>query len=482
MRRAPAVAVFAAVFAAFFSGWVVVVAPPAFADITFGGYSASAEASIVRIGIYEPAIPIPAEPQVDASIGFARSTTATGPSSRGLASYLWPGDAVGDGLGVLLGNEALDYPVKSSSTYPATEAGPAHSAVQINTGNGMATSADGGTTRATVVGLGLGNGVGDPGNGLCRLVKNCTDPPPNLDLPDPIAAAATIENLKSQSTVVLGEKSITATARSVASGISILGGLITIDGLDLRSESRSDATTGSSAGTSNITGLRVLGQKVDLGDPINIGGKPTAAPKLPQALEQLGIKVEYLEHQKSATGAAGSLTAQGLTITLDVAPLRNLLKLGGLSEVFGPAFSNVDQLGPVLTGLLKLGTKIVITVGDVRTRATATPAYLFPTGPVGPPARGPVASGPGAPDAPLPGLAPGPLPTTVTPPVVTVVPSSVDLPGLGRVPTWFVLAGLALVGLAAWAIRGFGTWIFGGGSCLLGNSIGVPDLRKARTS
>lgn len=474
MRRVLAVALF--------STAITVSTPPATADTELGSYSASAEASIVRIGIFEPAVPIPAEPQIDASIGFARATTATGPSSRGLASYLWPGDAVGDGLGVLLGNEALDYPVKTSSSFPATETSPAQNAVQINNGNGMSASADGRTTRATVVGLGLGNGMGNPGNGLCQLVKTCADPPPKIDLPDPIAAAATIESLKSQSAVVLGEKSITATARSVASGISILGGLITIDGLDLRSESRSNAATGTARGTSNITGLRVLGQKVDLGDPVSIGESSTAPPKLPQVLEELGIKIEYLESQRSQKGAASSLDARGLTITLDVAPLRNLLKLGRLSDLLAPVFTDVDQLGPLLLGLLKLGTKIVVTVGDVRTKVTAAPAYSYPSGPTEQPAEDPVdAGGPPAPGAvPLPDLAPGmPLPPTASEPVASVTPASVDLPGLGRVPTWFVLAGLALVGLVAWGMRGFGTWIFGGGSCTLGNSIRVPDLRKA---
>lgn len=460
---------------------LTVLAPTASAESALGSYAASAEASIVRIGLYEPAIPIPAEPQVDASVGFARATTANGPSARGLASYLWPGDAVGDGLGVLMGNESLDYPLKTSSSFPATDTGPAQSAVQINDGNGMAASADGRTTRATVVGLGVGNGLGGPGDGLCRPTGQCADEANAVELPDPVAAAATIENLKSQSTVVLEEDSITATARSVASGISVLGGLVTVDGLDMRSESRSDGATGTARGTSNLTGLRVLGQAVDLGDPVSIGGQKSAPPKLPQALAELGITLEYLENQRSETGAAGSLEVQGLTITLDVAPLRDLLQLGGLSALVSPAFVNVDQVGPLLLGLLELGSKIVITIGDVRTRATAAPAYLIPDGSTVPPVEGPVGSGgavvPGG--AVPPGFVVAPQAPTVTGPAVTVAPTSVELPGLGRVPTWFVLAGLALVALAGWAIRGFGSWVFGGGRCHHGNSIGVPDLRKA---
>jgi len=460
---------------------VTALAPSASADPVLGSYSASAEAAIVRIGIYDPAFPIPAEPQIDVGIGFGRATTANGPSSRAVASYLWPGDAVGDGLGVLLANEALAYPIKTSSSFPATETSPAQDALQVNDGNGMATSADGRTTRATVVGLGLGNGLGDPGGGLCKLAEQCTEQPSSVDLPDPIAAAATIENLKSQSTVVLEAERITATARSVASGLTVLGGLITIDHVDMRSESTSDGATGSARGTSNITGLRVLGQAVDLGDPVDLAGTSAPAPRFPQALEELGITIEYLGRHSSEDRATGSLRAEGLTITLDVAPLRDLLQLGGLSDLLSPAFVDVDQVGPLLLGLAKLGSKIVITVGDVRTAATAAPAYVLPDGQALPPEG--AATGGGVPLPPVDGVVPGQVPDLMVPrvtePAVTVAPVSIDLPGLGRVPRWFVLAGLVLVALAGQGIRGFGTWAFAGGSCPDGHSIGVPDLRKA---
>lgn len=477
MKRVAAAALIATAVAAS----VPTLTSPASAATALAGYSASAEAAVVRIGVYEPAVPIPAEPQLDAGIGFARATTATGPSARAVASYLWPGDAVGDGLGVLLGDESLDYPVKTTSSFPPTEAGPPQNAIQINRGNGMSTAADGSTTRATVVGLGLGNGIGDPGSGLCALVKQCgKQPPVKVDLPDPIAASATVENLKSQTTVVLEDDRIIATARSTASGISVLGGLVTVDALDLRSESSSDATTGSAEGTLNIAGLRILGESVDLGDPVSIGGRPTKLPKLPPALERLGITLAYLEHAKAEEGAQGSLAARGLTITLDVAPLRDLLGLGGVAGPLDPALSSIDQLGPVLSGLLKLGTKIVVTVGDVRTRASATPAYTpgpaapVPSAPVGTTSQPPLGT------APLPGFIAG-GPVAVTPPLLTGTPTSIVLPGLGRVPTWFVLLGLAAAALVGWAVRGFGVWIYGGGNCLLGKTVGVPDLRKARS-
>lgn len=462
----------------------LVLPPPAAAETALGGYSASAEAAVVRVGIYEPAVPIPAEPQIDASIGFARATTATGPSARGLASYLWPGDAVGDGLGVLLGDESLDYPVKTSSSYPATDTSPAENAVQITAGNGMRTSADGTTTRAKVTGLGLGNGVGEPGKGLCQLLKKCPDEETKVDLPDPLAAVATIENLTSDSSVVLGEKTVTATAHTAASGISVLGGLVTVEAMDLRSRSASDGTKGSAEGTTTITGLRVLGQRVALGSD-GLGGAPTVPQGLPPLLEQLGLGIDYVRHHESEKGQAGALSAEGLTITLDVAPLRALLGEDTLPALLAPLLTDVDQAGPVLLGLLKLGTKIVITVGDVRTRATASPSYEGPVVPSSEPPTAPVAGG--GTGAVVPGLAPPPglalgQPTPGVVPVVTAVPPTIEIPGLGEVPAWFVLLGLALVGLAAWGTRGFGTWIFGAGSCGHGSAVGVPDLRKVRSS
>ena len=51
----------------------------------------------VKIEIYEPTIPIPATPQLELDLGYTKVEADSG-SSPGRASFLWPGDAVGEGL------------------------------------------------------------------------------------------------------------------------------------------------------------------------------------------------------------------------------------------------------------------------------------------------------------------------------------------------------------------------------------------------
>lgn len=470
------------------------VGAPASADpgptTTLGGYDASAEAAVVRVAIHEPGLPIPSDPQLDASIGYARSTTATGPISRALSSYVWPGDAVGDGLGTLLGNEKLGYPIKVSSKFPASTDGPAVNAAQITSGNGMSTSADGSRTLSTVVGLGIGNGLSGLGQGLCQLLSACGGTPlPKVDLPDPLAAVATMENLKSQSLVVLGEKSVTASARTTVSGLKILGGIISIDTVDMSSSVTTDGAKAVPSGTSKFVGLKILGQPVDLGDPINIAGTQTPIPKVPVDLSALGIKISYLDVAKAQDTATGSLAAQGLTITVDASALGKLLGGDLLSNALSPILDQIPQAGPLLASLLKLGTKITITVGDVRTKVSAVPAYDGGTG-VTPTTTTtstdpPAVAGDGTPGGvgdlgtTIPG-APQ-LPAVVTPQTndtVTPAQSPFQLPGLSQFPSALLLGVLALAGLFGWLFRGAGAWMLAGGTCPDGHNIGVPDLRK----
>lgn len=457
---------------------LVTPASPALAA-GLGGYTALAESGAVRVAIFEPAVPIPAEPQVDAVIGFARASTTTGPSSRGLASYLWPGDAVGDGLGTLAGNEAFDYPVKVSSKYPASDTAPATNAIQLTDGNGMATSANETKTSATVTGAGVGSNLASGlGAGLCTLIKQqCPSADYGIEIPAPLATAASLENVKSQSTVTLTEGTITATARSVVSGLSVLAGLITIDGVEMVSTSTSDSAKATSTGTAKVTGLKVAGQAIDLASS---SGKNAAVD-----LAAIGIKLEYLDTTRTVEGATGATTSKGLVITVDVGVLGKILDGESLSSMLEPVLGQIPNAGPLLVGLLKLGTKLVVTVGDVRTSATATPAYVFeetPTGPLDDGGTVPEFSGGVAPPLPT-GTIPLPGEVQGIPPVATDVPTGIapatfQFPGLSQTPSLLILAGLALIGLTGWLFRAFGAFVLGGEDCLLGLSVGVPNLRE----
>lgn len=468
----------------------VVSSPPAaYADTTLGGYTASAAAAVVRVQIFEPSLPIPANPQIDATIGFARSNTGLGPSSRALASYLWPGDTLGDGLGTLAGNDNFDYPVKVNSKYPATDVAPAHNTVQLTDGNGMTTSADDTTTQSTVTVLEAGpNLASGLGSGLCALLKQSCPAPaaPKFELPGALSTVATVDTARSQSTVVLKGDTITASARTKVSGLSLLAGLITIDGVDMTAIASSNGEKSTTDGAAKVTGLRVAGQGVDVGNPVDLGGSKTQAPKVPIDLSAVGITVEYLKVTRTASGASGGLSSEGLTITIDASKLSKLLGTNALTGPLGTLLEQIPNAGPLLSGLLKLGSKIVITIGDVRSAATASPPYVVtPLGPTAPVVNPPTGTNTVVPSTPLPAGFPGVInPGAGTPPPLladvptTQVAAPFQFPGLAQTPSLLILCGLLAIGLFGWAFKGLGAYFFGADDCLLGASVGVPNLRE----
>ena len=98
----------------------------------FSGYSSSAWAAPVKIEIYEPTIPIPATPQAEFEMAYTKVEADSG-SSAGRASWLWPGDSIGEGAKTVIENLGLPeelsgplaaqgYPVQVNSSQPGGEA------------------------------------------------------------------------------------------------------------------------------------------------------------------------------------------------------------------------------------------------------------------------------------------------------------------------------------------------------------------------
>jgi hypothetical protein len=481
---------------------------PSSADTSLGGYSGIAQAEAVRIQIYEPTIPIPATPQIDGGIGYTKSATDTGPVSRGTASYLWPGDVVGDGFGVLAGDDSAQYPVQVNSRYPATSSAPATSTAQLTDGNGMTTSSDGFTTRATVTGLGIAGPdtdlLGGLGSGLNTLPGMPTptndSPAPSVPLPvsKTLAGLVTMQNVKSNSTVVVGSKSITSTAQTYTSQITLLGGLVTIDGLKVTSKTVSDGTKATTTGSTIAGAVKIAGQDLGLdGTNLVLGGtgSETKLPDIPDAvttiLDKIGISVHFAPSNRTVAGASGSLDATGLVISVDTQPLKDAVNLGGLIGPLKDLLEQIPKLGSSISPLLSLGPKIVFRIADVMSSATAAPAYVYPpiTGPTG--STGGAGTGgtvPGTSGNGLGGLGTGngtgTLPTgngNVPPTNNTpqAQPAAFGLPGLGSIPRMLILGALALALALGWVFRALGGFILGTGrDCAFGLSTGVPDLRK----
>lgn len=489
--------------------------PAASADTSLGGYTADAQASVVHLELYEPVIPIPSEPQGDFSLGYTHSQVSSGPSTRATASYLWPGTVIGDGFDQLTGKPGATYPVQTNSRYPATSDAPAKNAVQITDGNGMETQTDGYHTKAHVAGLGIAgpntNLLGGLGKGLGSLSGKKTKTPKSPDVPVPVsgtlAELVTADNMTSTTDVVVADKLVTTTATAAASTISILHGLLDIDGFSVTTAITSDGKKATSTGTVHIGSLSIAGTQLGLGNKGALVGKGQSVklPKLPAsataALTKLGVTLTVTPVAKKVDGATGTYDAQGLVVTIDTATLKGALN--------GPLNAIVTLLGPKaatqLAPLLQLQPKLVINIGDISASTSASPAYVAPPpggGTTPPPTGGGTtpttgsggtvgSTGFGGGSTGGGGFTGGGTGTGTTggstgntgtsggTPATPVAQAGFTLPPLGTVPKVLVLVGLVIAGAIGWVLQTAGGTLLGGAApCRFGLSKGVPNLRK----
>lgn len=460
------------------------------------GYGATAQAAGIRIEVFDPTLPIPANPEGDVGVGFTRSSILTGPTARALATYLWPGDAVGDGLPSLTGT-SLDYPVKINSRYPATSTAPRHNAAQLTDGNGATTFASGAKVRSNVNAVDVDGTdlLGSPGEGLCQLFgQSCaTHPTKGIALPAAVAGAATMTAVHSHSVVNVGSDSVEATAQTSAAGIRLIGGLITIGGIDVTSSSTSDGHQSVNGGSIEISDLKIAGQRITLAKKLTIGGHATTLPTLPEPLAPVGVTVSYAQQQNQAGKSDGSLDAQGLVITINTHPLLDSLHLSTVTGPLGNVLDQIPTIGSQVSALLGLAPKIEIVVGDTVVSSNASPPYSSGTSPSGgvspsPPTStgGDTAPGTTSPTVGSPVVPGAPITTTgptggSVPDLAPTRPAALSLPGLNKVPAAVLLVGLAAVLALGWLLRFIALPLFGAaGSCSYGLRNAIPDLREGR--
>ncbi|WP_395657380.1 choice-of-anchor P family protein [Nocardioides sp.] len=260
----------------------------------FSGYSAAAVAAPVRIEIYEPTIPIPSEPQLEVELAYTKVEADSG-SSLGRASWLWPGDPVGEGaktFGEQLGLPSQlfenGYPVQVNSGQPSGEEKqadePFPGTVMRTGASAERTYAQAGFSPDGEVGDGTGGGGGDGGGG---------GGVPGLPGPPGVPGLPALPGLS---------------GGSASSGADLLGQF-------------GDAITGTPSGTPSGT---QSGVAEDGSDPAPGGGAPGLPPQVAALVDVEGY-----------TSSSQDVASEDRVTTVSRAALGDVTLLGGLVTLEG---------------------------------------------------------------------------------------------------------------------------------------------------
>ena len=548
------------------------------ADPEFAGYAATTTATPVRVEIFEPTIPIPASPQAELNLGYS-IVKADSSTSRGRASYFWPGDAVGEGFKTIVENLGLPpelagpiaeqgYPVQVNSNHPA---GPESESSEDFPGSISRTSAsaekttalagystdcrlgqpdaapaeegeggEGGEDEGPIPGLpGLPDlpfpGIPGLGEALSSTVDQtvttltggalsttgqkgqkggakAAEEEVECPIPAQLAAVIDLGGVGASSTVTRstdddGIERVKAVSRSVVGEVSLLGGIITLDGLVSTARTTSDGAKATVKGVTDYGTLTIAGQKFRYGsDGFEAAGTPQDLPGLPadpnQALEALGIQLLLPQPTEEREGDKGTVAVGGLQVVIDAGVLRTQLVNGGLpidaiaEAIAGLPFpEEAGQLKSLLGAALNLSPKFVITIGNASAVVDTSPEIEIPdfepdetdNDPTSPVDTGSGAGGTGG------DLGGGDLPASDPAPagggepaigdtgtLTDAGPVGAGLPELFSIPGALFFGGILGATVLGSYLRRLGLLALGGGvSCAHGLESGLPDLRKA---
>lgn len=500
--------------------------PQAAAESTLGGFSAKAIATPIKIEVYEPVIPIPTTPQFELNVAYTKSTASSGPASKARASWLWPGDPVGEGLKTFVEQLGLPpqlgqagYPVQINAETPSDTP---KAADEPFPGTVMRVTTDGDTSVAKA-GFNTsgdlenadkkkdetGSGSGIPGlpalPGLSGVRAAEESGTPGLGA---LAGVVSAGGMSSVSKTTYVGDSVVASGVTRIGELKILGGIITADAIKVVSRTTSTAKSSDSEADVVVGGLAIAGVPFGITKDGVVGaGQGAPIPGLPddpaEALKLLGVSFKLPTATKSGEGPAGKQTVRGLEVSVDLGVLLNQVDLSVLDGILGQVLNAIPfppeaaTVKSLLGALTQLRPKVVVTLGDILTEAEAAAPISIapPTGGGETPATsgdgaGTPATGGGVPGGDVPtASAPidgAPVPTTTTTetpipatPIVTTG-ATPGLPELGSIPGMLIIGGLLLASALGWWLQRMGGLIIGGGSaCSHGLASGVPDLRKA---
>ena len=500
---------------------------------SYAGFSSLAQSAPVHLEIYEPTVPIPASPQAELSFGYSHVEADTS-TSLARASYLWPGDAVGEGFKTIVENLGLPpevagplagngYPVQvaasttgdqqqSDEPFPGMvmrgSASPARTTAQTGystdcrVDDSGGSDAGGGTPGAPPPGLPPLPGVPAPSGAVtphqqARGVsageqKDGGAGGASCQIPDQLRALVDFGGYVSTSETTNDGSAVTAASRSAASDIDLLGGVITISGVHARSSSRSDGTTGSPTGVAGYGTLAIAGQEFIVGPHgVRAAGQQQPIPGLPddpkKALAQLGVSIVAPKPAQARHGDQAGSDVAALVVTIDTHQLRSELDGVPFDEIVGAVPDQAGQLKSLLGAAVHLSPKFVITLGEAHASVDTAQAITFPTAPstggdagagadAGARTGGTSAGAPPASAGAPPG---GSAPASAVGTLDDAAPAAAGLPPLYSLPGVLLLGGVGLAAVAGTWLRRIGVLALGiAGSCTHGLDSGLPDLRK----
>ncbi len=500
----------------------------------YSGFATESHATPVHIELYEPTIPIPASPQAELSFGYSK-VEADSTSSLGRASYLWPGDAVGEGYKTIIENLGFPpqisgplagdgYPVQvnaDSSAQPSDQDEPFPGMVMRARASADRTTAQTGySTNCQVEDAQQNRDEGDPGGdpGLPSIPGAPTLPSPpsggpstsrqqdggaarakadsSCRIPAQLAALVDFGGYISTSEFANTGSVVTATSRTALTDVALLGGVITISDVHAGSVALSNGQQGTPRGRSGYGTLAIAGQEFALGpDGVEAAGHAQRIPGLPdqpaQALRSLGVTITAPQPKTRQHGDQATTDVAALVVTIDSAKLRHKLDAIPFDDIVNAIPDQAGELKKVLGAAVYLAPKFVITLGNAHTAVDTVQGIAIPTLPItagGPQSGGSSSGSAGGATAGVPtgASAPAAAPGSGAAPVASdgnlqAQAAAAGLPPLYSLPGMLLLGGIALASAAGTYLRRIGVLALGGaGSCAHGLDRGLPDLRKVR--
>ena len=385
------------------------------------GYSAETTAAPIYVEIYEPTIPIPANPQAELQFGYTK-VVADSSSSRGRSSFLWPGDAVGEGAKTIVENLGLPeqiaapiaeqgYPVQVNSGFPSgakTETQEPIPGVVMRTGaaekatyaqTGYSTTCD--TSGGEEGGEGGGSEVpGLPGiPGLPELPElplpialpvldslvgtsersapttrssarsaTADEPAAECQIPAQLAGLVSFGGFQAYSYTERTAGEINAVSRSEVGGISLLGGVVTMSGVKAKVTSTSDGSKPTGKGKATYGTLTIAGQEFAIGpDGVEGAGQASPIPGLPDepkaALAQLGLTITVPTPTYEVDDKEIKSVVEGVIVEIDTATLTDALRTLPLQDLLDQLPEDLKDLKKAIQAGINLSPRIVMHLG-----------------------------------------------------------------------------------------------------------------------